>query len=174
MTDLHERLEKKGWSEKEVQSTLRALEEGERRKSSFVLKLDVFVFWLFLILAITGTFVVSVVLVPILVIMQGIYLYGMLAVMGVFFGVLLNSAVVHLLKVQTRPLIMPNIFLPAIALINVYIITHFSNDLIELLKLPTLQHSPALVSLVYVIAFMIPYAVWKIRTPSSFPSAEHA
>jgi len=168
MTQLHTILERKGWSEQEVQHALRSLEEAEQKKSPFVRALDTFVIWLFLIIAILGTFIVSVVLVPILVIMQGAMLYAMLAGMGVFFGFVLTSVLVHLEKVQTKPLIMPSIFLPAIALINVYIITRFSNDLIELLKLPTISHSPAIVSVVYVAAFVIPHTIHHFsQTPQS-------
>lgn len=132
MKDLHKKLIKKGW-------------------------LETFAIWLFLIISILGTFVISVALVPFLLVMQGVYLYCSLVGMGLFFGVLIKSAVIHVQKIQVRSFIMPHVLLPVLALINAYLITSFSNDLIKLLKLPVLQHSPTLVSIVYILAFLLPY-----------------
>lgn len=157
MKNLHMKLEKKGWPAKEVHKILRILKEAEHKKGKLILWLDVFVIWMFLIISIVGTFLVSVILVPLLLVMKGLYLYGMLFVIGLFFGLLLDSTLVHLRKVWTKHLIMPNILLPTLAVINVYLITKFSNDIIESLKLPTLTHSPTLVSTVYVLAFILPH-----------------
>lgn len=160
--DLHFKLSKRGWTEREIHRAFDTLKAGEEKKSLFVRQLDAFVLWLFLIVSIISIFVISVTLVPILVIMEGAYLFVMLTGMGLVFGVLLDSIIVHLQKL--RQLILPHIFLPAFALINVYLITRFSNDLIELLKLPTLHHSPTIVSIVYVTAFLLPYVFGRIRT----------
>ena len=170
--ELHYILTKRGWTEQEIHRTLETLNAGEHRKSSFVKKLDIFVLWLFLIVSITGIFIVSIALVPILVIMEGGYLFITLAGMGATFGLLLDSIIVHLHKL--RQLIMPNIFLPAFALINVYLITTFANDIIEALKLATLKHSPTLVSIVYVAAFLAPHVIRGISTEKSLCKTQRA
>lgn len=160
----HFKLSKKGWTEQEIHRTLDTLNAGEQKKSLFVKKLDTFVLWLFLIISILGIFAISIALVPILVIMEGAQLFILLAGMGAVFGVLLDSIIVHLQKL--RQLIISRIFLPVFALINVYLITRFSNDLIEMLKLPTLHHSPTLVSITYVAAFLVPHIIRGLNTKS--------
>ena len=164
MKELHIQLTKRGWSEQDIHAALQTLEQGNKKKSSFIRVLDTLVSWLFLIVAIIGSFIVSVILVPILVTMQGAALYFVLFVTGLFFGTLLWSILVHLKKLKY--FIVPQVLIPVLALTNVYIITKFSNDLIELLNIPTLEHSPTLVSLVYVFAFFLPKLGEKVY---SFP-----
>ena len=121
--------------------------------------LDIFVSWLFLIIAIIGSFIISIVLTPILILMQGILLYIVLFLAGLFFGMIIHSIKIHLRKLKTS--IMPWFFIPAIALMHVYLITLFSNNLIKILKVPTPTHSPLVISIIYTLAFLLPLFLRK-------------
>ncbi len=164
MRELHTRLTKRGWSEQDIHTALNIVRESESKKSNFIRALDRFVSWLFLIIAVLGSFIISAILVPLLIVMQGIFLYVVLFIAGLFFGTIILSVLVHLRHIKT--FITPYFFIPLIALLNTYIITLFSNDLIKTLQLHTLEHSPALVTFVYLIAFLLPQLFSRVHSLS--------
>ena len=56
--------------------------------------------------------------------------------------------------------VIAGIFIPAIAIINIFIITVLSNQMNIVLRLEN-PHNPIFVSVTYVIAFMAPYVLTK-------------
>jgi hypothetical protein len=56
----------------------------------------------------------------------------------------------------------PWLFIPAIAIINVYLMTNLSNHVATLMEMTTSIHEAPLVSAVYVGAFMFPYGISKL------------
>ena len=155
-------LVKKGWSSREIEKTIRILGNAQHKKSKTILFLDQAAIWIGLLLVILGNFIVSVVLVPFLIIMSGFWLYLTLLLIAMSFGFVVSVIAEYLEKIQKEHLLIMGILLPAIALINVYIMTHFSNRLEILMQVGT-QHSPALVALTYTVGFMIPYVISRIK-----------
>ncbi len=157
MTDLITAAGTKGWTSADVKKTRDILAHAEEAKSTSMRFLEQTSFWVALLIAIIGNFVISVVMVPFLLLLQGVTLYLAVFVIGVTFGTLINVVVGYIEKLKAGQHIIAGAFIPALALINVYIITHFSNNLEILLQLKTPPHSPLLVSVVYVTSFVIPY-----------------
>jgi len=122
-------------------------------------KLGKVLFWAFLFITIIGNFVISAVLVPIMLVMSKLALYGSIAFIGFCFGFLLNSILSSIEQLDRRHHIIAGILIPVLALINVIIFTKLSNDLIGLMHLSTPPHDPLVLAIVYVIAFTIPYLV---------------
>lgn len=157
MTDIHSSIGNKGWTAADVKKTRDILAHAEAEKSTSILFLEQTAFWIALLIAIIGNFVVSVIIVPFLLLLHGASLYLTIFVIGVTFGTLINVLIGYIEKLGAGKHIIAGAFIPALALINIYIITRFSNDLEILLQLTTPPHSPMLVSVVYVISFVIPY-----------------
>ncbi len=152
-------LKSKGWTQAEVKKTYDILAHAEAEKSQSTRFLEQLAFWVALLIAIAGNLIISVVLVPFLLLLSGFGLYLTIFVIGATFGLLFNVLVRYIENLNQGQHIIAGAFIPALALINIYIITHFSNKLEILLQLTTPAHSPLTVSITYVAAFILPYII---------------
>ena len=157
MSDLSTRLAHKGWTRADINKAAHILAHAESSKTASMKFFEQLTSWVGLFLAVLGNFLVSVVIVPFLLLLEGFSLYATIFVIGVVFGTLVNVLIGYIENLGGGHKIIAGAFIPALALINIYLITYFTNDLERLLQLATAPHSPALVSVTYVIAFTIPY-----------------
>jgi len=155
-------LVKKGWPSHEVEKTIRILGRAHHKKSKTVLFLDKSALWLGLILIILGNFIVSVILVPLLIIMSGWWLYISLLGIAAAFGFVVTVIAGYIERIQREHVLILGVLLPAIALINVYIMAYFANRLELLMQIGTL-HNPTFIALVYTVGFMIPYMLSQLK-----------
>ena len=118
--------------------------------------LDTILYWSLLLIAILANLILSVVLVPLLLVLKGWYLYFTLAVIAFCFGWVFSFILHSIEQLKTQQHIIAGLFIPAIALITIGMFTILSNKLIVLMKLATPEHSPVLVAFVYVIAYVVP------------------
>jgi hypothetical protein len=158
-TPTHDQLAHKGWSHAEIQKTLDVVKRAEAAKGFGLRFLEGTLFYVALAIFIIGNFVLSVVLVPFLILVKGFWLYLTILLFGATFGILFTLVLRYIERLNPGQHIIAGIFIPAIALINMYLIAYFSNQLEVLLQLPIVPHSPAVVSMVYVIAFIAPFLV---------------
>ncbi len=157
MKDYHTALANKGWNKKDIDRATHILAHAESSKTTSMRFLEQSAFWIALLIAIFGNLIISVVLVPLLLLLQGAGLYFTIFVVGLTFGILFNVLIYYIENLGQGQHIIAGAFIPALALINIYLITHFSNRLEILLQLTTPAHSPLAVSVTYVVAFVIPY-----------------
>jgi hypothetical protein len=122
---------------------------------------DSLVYWVVLFIAILGNFILSVVLVPFLLVLRGLGLYFSLFFIGASFGAMFWFILQSIERTQKKRIIW-EIFIPALALINVGIFAVLSNDLIVLLELSTPPHNPMIVGAAYTFGYVLPSALWKI------------
>jgi len=122
----------------------------------FARNIDVLLYWTILVISILGNFILSIVLVPFLLTMSGIVLYASIFFIAATFGYFFNFILNGLEQLQPRQHVIAGILIPALALINITIITLLSNKLIVLLDLATLFHSPALIGIIYVLGYTFP------------------
>jgi hypothetical protein len=152
-------LREKGWGRNEAKKTADIIAHAQAAKTPSMHFLEQSVFWVALLVAILGNFIISVVLVPFLLLLDGIGLYATIIAVGVTFGLLFNVIIGYIEKLNEGQHIIAGAFIPALALINIYIIAHFSNRLEILLQLATPAHSPLGISVTYVAAFVLPYVL---------------
>lgn len=150
---------RKGWTIDEIESAIAILKRAPESKTRFVRILDKVVFWVNLVLALTGNFIISVVLIPFMLFASPAYLYPSLFIVGLSFGALYDMVVFDIERIEDAPKIFVGPFLLAIALINIYIITTLNNYLAERIEFSQGMHMPLLVAVVYSAGFMAPY-VW--------------
>jgi len=155
--------EHKEWSPELAVRTEEILRHAEQRKPGWVRNVDSALYWVLLIIAILGNFVVSVVLVPFLLILKGAALYFSLFFIGASFGWVFSFILHNLEKLQKEQHIIASVFIPALAVINVGIFAVLSNKLIILLKLATPPHNPFLVGAVYVFGYVLPGSIAHLR-----------
>lgn len=155
--ELRAELIRKGWTIEEIEASIEILSRAPQAKSRVVKLLDRIVFWINLVLALIGNFVVSVVMIPFMLFVPSLYLYPALLVVGLTFGSLYDMVVFDIERIEDAPRIFVGPFLLGIALINIYIITTLNNLLAARIGFMQGLHIPLFVALVYTTGFMGPY-----------------
>lgn len=157
LDELKAQLEAKGWSNKEIDHTLKVLQESSAHKTKFQKFIEQSIFWFALLLLIVGNFAISVVLVPFMLVAGALYLYPGLFFIGLAFGKLFDIVIWDIEHLEHSTHIYPAVFLVTIAVINISIMTVINNQLASIIQMDTLTHSPIVVAVVYVSGFMIPH-----------------
>jgi len=152
------------WTPEEAAKAHEILRKAEAKKRTLVKIIDALLYWVLLVLAILANFVISVVLVPVLLVIKGFYLYLILAVIGVSFGWFFSFVLHSIEKLQLSQHVIAGIILPVIALINITIITVLTNRLAGLMHLETTQN-PVIVGAVYVVGYILPEIVRHRKKP---------
>lgn len=153
----------KGWEQYHVNRAVSILQGAGAVKTGAVRFLDAIIYWVILFAAIVGNFIVSIVFIPVLLAFDELSAVIAVAVFAVAFGTLLDFIVREVEHLRRAHLIVPELFIPAIALINIYIIVTLSNGVATTLQLAT--HNPWLISVMYVCAFVLPHFIleWRRR-----------
>lgn len=149
-----------GWSQQDIRKATTILQEAPAKRSPWIRVLDSILYWVLLGVAILANFIISIVLVPFLLVLTGPLLYGALFFLGLVFGTMLDVVVRETEYLQKKHVIVAEVLIPAIALINIYMITRLSNKLAAIMELPGSNNSPLYVALVYVIAFALPHFIY--------------
>lgn len=160
---LEESIKKKKWTSQEIEKTLKILDSAKRKKPALVQFLDVTIYWAALFLAILGNFIVSVVLVPLLIVLTGPFLYFTLFFVGASFGTLIYTVVRMIEATEAKQNFISGLFITALAVINIYMITNLTNRLELMMGITTNIHEPIVISAVYALGYILPYSVYVIK-----------
>ena len=161
--NLELKLKKRGWSRAEIDKTMRTIHRGEHKKSLFSKFLERMIFWLALFICLVGNFFISMMLIPMLLLIKGNFFYFILIIVGFTVGILFELIVCSLENMEKKKYVISGIFVPFLSLINIFLISQLSNNFSSLMHVSAGYHDPLIVSLIYVISFMIPYFVHKIN-----------
>lgn len=151
----------KEWTPKIAARTEEILRRAEKLKPAWIRSIDFSLYWVLLFIAIVGNFIISVILVPFLLILEGFSLYFSLFFIGASFGWIF-SFILHSLAHKHQHIV-ALIFIPALALINVGIFAILSNNLIGILNLTTPPHNPFLIGAVYVLGYVLPDSISHLK-----------
>ena len=160
---LPQRLLSKGWTASEVARVTRAAAIAEKTKSKWMLVLDEFLYWGVLLIGVLGNLIFSILIVPILLALDGFSLYSSLVLLGLAFGALMVVVLKEAEKAIYKQHIIAGLFLPALALINVYVMSTLANRFAINVGLAFATHSPVWVSVAYVMGFVTPYVYNILR-----------
>lgn len=136
-------------------------EKKKKKEESIKKKMNKLVYWIALLVTIAGNLIISADLIPFLIVMKDIPLYLIIIVLGIAFGLLFNLLLKDIEHIDFKHHVIAAIFIPGIAIVNLFIITNLANRLIEILDISNVQHNPIVISIVYIIAFMLPYVISK-------------
>ena len=126
-------------------------------------KMSKIVYWLALLVTIIGNLVISAALIPFLIALKDVQIYLIIIILAIAFGLLFDLLLRDIEHLDFRHHIIAVIFIPGMAILNLFIITELSNRLIEILKVVNVEHDPIRISLIYATVFMIPYIITRIR-----------
>ncbi|MBW2997204.1 hypothetical protein KY349_02580 [Candidatus Woesearchaeota archaeon] len=161
---LRHRLLEKGWSEQEIEKTMSLMysEDKRTKQAGFVKATHPIIYWVGLVVAIIGNLLLAVTLIPFLMILNSIQLYIILGIVGFVFGGLFNVILKDIEQVDQTHHVVAGIFIPAIALITVYIMTTVANRFNEVINNPN-PHNAIILSIIYLVCFSAPYFIYKIK-----------
>jgi len=158
MKNLKNYLAERDWSKGDINKTLKIIERAKKNKHPKIKLLDKAVYWLSLLLAITGNFVISIALIPELIALKGYQLYLIIITLGISFGLLFELLIRTIEHLNAKHHLFLGTVVPVLAVINFVII---SNNMKKLVGLENPQN-PFVAGIVYALSFILPYAVYQI------------
>ena len=161
MNKLKKRLKEKGWAEQEIDKTINIVREAKEGKHAAIKILDKAVYWLALVIAVIGNFIISVALIPPLMFLKSVQLFLVTMILGASFGLLFELLIRSIEHLEARHHIFLGILIPLIAIINVFIITLVANGFEKALNINNPQN-PFIVAVVYAFSFILPFAFYKL------------
>ena len=158
MENLIKRLEKRGWSKEDISKAVGIIHNSKQLKTPETRFLEKRIHWVLLIAIIAANFAISVALIPLLIALKGMLLYFLIILLGIVFGLLFELLIRSIEHLERKHHIFLAVLIPLIALVNVFVISNISNNLVRTLNL-TNTHNSIIISLVYAISFVLPYII---------------
>ena len=93
MENLVKRLEKKGWRKKEIVRAVGIIRNAKQNKPHDIKFLEERIYWVLLAVIIAANFAISIALIPVLIALNGAFLYLVLMVLGIVFGLLFELVI---------------------------------------------------------------------------------
>ena len=122
-------------------------------------------FWIILMILTICSFMITLILVPFLLVLPNSLIYVIVVLLGILFGLIFTFIVIDIEHLEKHHHIFAGFFIPLVALINMLILVALSMKIGQLLKITTtVQRDPVLISLFYVVAFILPYLFYSFYT----------
>lgn len=157
---IRNKLKEKGWNQKDINEAISIIEHARENKHPKIKILDKSVYWISLIVIIAANFIISLSLLPILLALNSIWLYLILAIIGFSFGLLFELLIRTMEHLEPRHHVFFAIIIPVIAVINIIFMVSFSNGLEAILGIQNL-HNPIFTGIAYSAFFMLPYIAYR-------------
>lgn len=167
---LQQKVLQKNWEPEYLEKTIKVLQRAENSKGSVITKLDKFVYWAAILIAVTGNFIISIIIIPFLItITNKIALGFIIFTISLSFGFMFNVLLKDIGELDHDSHIMAGLFIPCLGLLNMYVITTVANHFIRILNIQD-AHNPFIIGFIYVTAFVIPYFLDKIFKEKTYAS----
>ncbi|MBS3157670.1 hypothetical protein J4206_00095 [Candidatus Woesearchaeota archaeon] len=155
--ELIEKLRAKNWPEKDIQKTVRIMESREYvDKSNSNVSSSRILYWTALLVLMVCNLLITVFLVPFLLVLGGTLIYIIIAVIGFVFGLFFNLLLRDIENLEAHHHLFATIFIPLLSLLNIALMTTASARIAEIINV-SFKLNPAIMSVFYVSAFMLPY-----------------
>lgn len=160
MKDIRKKMAKKGWDKKEVDDAIRRMSATEKitKHRQYYLHYAGLMYWTTLLVLLVSNFLVAIVLVPFLVVINTGFVYFIIGLLGLVFGILFNHLIRDIEQLERRHHFLAAIFIPVVAVLNLFAIVPVTNSVRIMLKVGELQN-PLVIAAAYVCMFLLPY-IW--------------
>ncbi len=161
---MHERLKEKGWTQAEIEKTTQKMENLALQQKHVGIKEEIHkaIYWLILLVLMIGNFFVSLILVPFMLVLKPTQVELIVVVFGVVIGAIFSHLIWSIEHIEPAHHLVAAIFLPVVAVINVFIMAEISNSFASRLGLAG-HENPYLVSVLYAAAFLVPYGYSHVK-----------
>jgi hypothetical protein len=158
---LKKKLHLKGWSKEEINRAEEIMRKAEQNKHPHIKKVEGSLYWFTLCIGILGTVLLSLIIIPVLIANNAALSYVLTGVFGFLLGALIVMIIKDLHWLEHHHHLLLSLIIPFIAIFNFFIVVNRVNLFSSSIGLRTL-HNPLLVGMVYMVCFIIPYAVFLI------------
>ena len=161
---LREKLLERGWTEEEIKKTLDMLysEEKAEKHIEYRKQTNLVIYWTTILVLTIANFLVSVVLIPFLLVLKPYQLEIVVAILGLVLGLLFNLIIRDIEHIEAKHHLIAAVFIPAVALINVFVMVTIANNFATRLNLQ-MHENPVFISLIYIATFLIPYTYSQFK-----------
>lgn len=155
---------RKGWNKEEIEKTMQILygDENEDKRISVKERMNMTLYWMVIFCLCVSNLAIAVLLVPVMFLIYGWPLYLIIAIIGLIFGIVFDFFVKDIENVEKKHHIFAVILIPFLCIFNIVIISLIAERLSGLLDLIVTANF-FLVSIVYVVFFVSPYAISLFR-----------
>ena len=171
MHNLIKRLKKRGWAEKDIKKAIEIAQSARLKRLSKSSFLEKRIYWVLLLVIIAVNFAVSISLIPLLITLKGNFLYFVLIILGLFFGLVLEIVIRSIEHLEKKHHIALALIIPLTALINIFIITEIANNLSNILSIKNTQN-PTAIAIVYAAFFAAPYIFHRFFLKTEYYTKE--
>lgn len=152
-------LVKRGWSKREI-STAESILDKTQPHDVFFSKI---VFWSALLVIVLGNILISFVAITFLVALNKFVLYAAIIVLAGMIGFLYNFLINDIGHLERKHHLLASVLVPILAFINLVVVVLIANGLIKDLNITNTPHNPWLLSIIFAIAFILPFIIDQIR-----------
>lgn len=157
------KLRRKGWAEEEIRRVKEIIEHAERNKHPAIWFLERFVYWFGLLVTMAGTFLFSLILIPLILGAPEQMIYLIVITFGLVLGALFVMIIKDIEHIKTGHHVFHGIVIPVTAIINLSLMIKIANGLVSITKLGTAQ-SYVGINVAYIASLIIPYMINLIIT----------
>lgn len=118
-------------------------------------------YWMGMLILVVSSFYMSLLLVPLMLLFDLAPLLFVVVLMGLFFGFIINYIVNNLEHLETKHHVFLGLITPLIAIANVFFVVTIAKRVGIALNM-TIRHDPYLISMVYLVALILPYLLFKM------------
>lgn len=152
-----EKLRQKGWPEQDIKRAGQVLETTHHHD----LFLSKIVFWSALIVIVFANLIVSLIMIPFLIVFSDWLIYIIIIILAGMIGFLYNFLITDIGYLEKKHHIIAGILIPVIAIANIFAMVFTANKFIATFKL-TNVHNPIIISIIFAVAFILPYFLDKL------------
>lgn len=153
----------KGWSKSEIEKTLQILKRAEENKHPFLKKLEKQLFWIGLGKTIICNAFAAFIALPLILHFRGTVLYGMLAVIGLCFGLVLHHVLTQMGQLEVTHHATAFTLLPLTILAKFLFVIKTAEALAIKINLPSVGEHPLAIVFSYLIPYLLPYFVFILE-----------
>src|SRR3989338_10165832 len=157
---LEAKLRKNGWERKHIHRVIRIIDDAHANKHPSIKMMDAHVYWILLVVIAIANFAISIALLPSVMALSGIFLYVVLATAGLIFGLAFELVIRSIEHLEYKHHVALGFIIPAVAAINIFLMAGMANNVKGSIGFGHAQ-SPFLISIVYAIAFVLPFFWYK-------------
>ncbi len=165
------RLRKKGWQKEHIHKAVELINNAKQNRHPGIKLMDSLVYWILLLLIVLGNFTISIGLLPLLLALQGIFLYPIIAAAAIVFGLLFELVIRSIEHLEMKHHFFLALVIPFIAVINFLVMAQFAREAQISLGLAE-RHDYISLSIAYTAAFVLPYIYYKFILKKGYYSEE--
>lgn len=117
-------------------------------------------YWMTLLVIIISTLILSIILIPLILVLEPIPLYALVLLLGITFGSVFALLIRDIKGLKMHHHILALLFLPSLSIINLLVVVTLATKAAAMLTIP-LAVDPIIIAVVYCCALLLPYLLTK-------------